>query len=198
MVFEIYSVKLRLLEPMLGTVPKDPEVYARYIASKAPSPDVAAEENEAEKSREDVEKGGWTGFHQDQDGLFIYNYMILGFMKEAGNTLKEQLGIKNLRSKIDQHVFIEPRRIHIADKPSGVLERPLRAMTMQGPRVTVVRSDYVDEGMEIAFTIRLLKNKEIMANVLREVLEFGRLKGLGQFRNGSYGQFEVVEMTAEN
>lgn len=196
MVFEIYSVKLRLLEPMLGTVPKDPEVYARYIASKAPSPDVAAEENEAEKSPEDVEKGGWTGFHEDQDGLFIYNYMILGFMKEAGNTLKEQLGIKNLRSKIDQHVFIEPRRIHIADKPSGVLERPLRAMTKQGPRVTVVRSDYIDEGTEIAFTIRLLKNKEITANVLREVLEFGRLKGLGQFRNGSYGQFEVLEMTA--
>ena len=31
----VYHVKLTLEEPLLGTAPKDPEVYAAFIASKA-------------------------------------------------------------------------------------------------------------------------------------------------------------------
>lgn len=76
-------------------------------------------------------------------------------------------------------------------------------MTMQGPRVTVVRSDYVDAGTK--FTARLIlldnysakeKKAEITADVLREILSYGRFRGLGQFRNGSYGRFtfEMVEL----
>lgn len=191
---DTYDVVIRLTERMLGTVPKDPDVYSRYIAAKAPSPDVGAEEMETVPG--DVEKSGWTGFHEDGEGIFIYNYAVLGFLKEAGNTLKDQLGIKNLRSKIDQFVYIEPRRIYVGKEPAGALERPLRAMTMQGPRVTVVRSDYVEAGTEIAFQVRILRNREITADVVRELLEFGQLKGLGQFRNGSYGRFEVVSFEA--
>ena len=205
-----YQVTLELTEPMLGTVPKNPKVYEEYIASKAPSLQAGNEEVEVEKSREDIEKGGWTGFHHDDQGLFLYDYQIMGFLKEAGNTLKEQLGIKNLRSKIEQFVFVLPRRIHFAQKPCDEpLERPLRAMTMQGPRVTLTRSDMVPTGTKIEFTIRLLDNwktdkgddgngkkrvPEISADTLKEILGFGGLKGLGQWRNGGYGRFEVVSM----
>ena len=76
----------------------------------------------------------------------------MGFLKESGNTLKDQLGIRNLRSKIDQYIYILPRRIHFAKKPDGVLERPLRAMTMQGPRVALTRSDMVKAGTRLEFT----------------------------------------------
>jgi len=192
MIFNRYGVEIELVEHMLGTVPKDPAVYARYVASKAPSPDLANEEIAVEETREDIEKAGWTGFHQDEEGLFVYNYLILGFLKEAGNTLKTQLNIKNLRSKIDQFVYVQPRRIRIGKEPTGVIERPLRAMTMQGPRVTVTRSDYVPEGTVIRFEVSVLENKEINARVLQELLAFGAFKGLGQFRTGSYGQFKVV------
>lgn len=196
MEFDVYAVESELIEPMLGTVPKNPNVYAAYVASKAASPEVAAEEIDLERLRSDVEESGWTGFHQDEQGrLFIYNYMVLGFLKEAGNTLKTQLKVANLRSKVEQYVYVEPRRIYLGKTvPDGVLERPLRAMTMQGPRVTVTRSDYVDAGTKIKYEIRVLVNKEITDTVIAELLSFGQLKGLGQWRNGSYGRFRVVNL----
>jgi hypothetical protein len=203
MKYVTYQVTFELIEPMLGTVPKDPDVYTRYIAQKKDRngnlliPDekmIAEEVSTVPDPADELEKSGWTGFHQDQNGLFLYNYVVLGFLKEAGNVLKEQLKIKNLKSKIDQFVFVEPRRIYLGkDKPDGYIERPLRAMTMQGPRVTVVRSDYVDAGTRFTAQILVLDNKEINGEVLREILSYGRFRGLGQFRNGSYGRF-VFEM----
>lgn len=191
--FDFYEVRFELLEPLLGTVPKDPDVYRKYIASKA---DGMIDEETATVPAGDAEKSGWTGFHTDEDGLFLYNYAVLGFIKEAGNTLKEQVGIKALRSKIDQFVFVEPRRVRLAALPDGKLERPLRAMTMQGPRVTVVRSDYVAAGTRFAVAVRVLKNKEISGEVIRQLLEYGRYRGLGQFRNGGYGRF-TFEMSEQ-
>ncbi|MBT9137148.1 MAG: hypothetical protein DDT34_02235 [Firmicutes bacterium] len=197
MKFTLHEVKITLLEPLLGTIPKNPDVYATYIAGKKdskgelliPSETMIAEEV---ATVPDIEKSGWTGFHTDEAGCFMYNYALLGFLKEAGNTLKDQLGIKALKSKIDQFVFVEPRRIRLKAAPDGVLERSLRAMTMQGPRVTLVRSDYIDAGTELVAQIRVLKNKEVTGDTLREILEYGRYRGLGQFRNGSYGQFSFT------
>ncbi len=34
MKFTLHEVKIKLLEPLLGTVPKNPDVYANYIAGK--------------------------------------------------------------------------------------------------------------------------------------------------------------------
>jgi len=205
MKFKLYDVEFVLTEPILGTVPKDPEIYKNYIATKKnskgelliPCDDMIDEEVATVPVDVDVEKAGWTGFHSDENGCFLYNYAIMGFLKESGNTLKEQLGIKGLRSKIDQYVFVEPRRIYLKAKPDGWLERPLRAMTRQGPRVTLVRSDYISEGTKFSVKIRVLENKEIKENVLREILEYGQYRGLGQFRNGSYGQFVFVMQEAE-
>lgn len=191
MIFDVYDVVIELTEPMLGTIPKNQEVYAQYIASKAPSPELADEEANA-GTVDDLEKSGWTGFHEDGDGLFLYDYAILGFLKEAGNTLKDQLGVRNLRSKIDMFVYVEPRCVRIPGGVAGVLERPLRAMTAQGPRVALARSDYVDAGTRLNFQLKILKNKEVTPKLIRRVLEFGTLKGLGQFRNGSYGRFKVI------
>ncbi len=194
MEFEILKVRLTLKEPILGTVPKDPEVYKNYIQSKSPR----LEDDETDSvpvASDELEKKGWTGFHTDKNGVFLFDYQILGFFKEAGNCLKEQLGIKNLRSKIDMFVFVEPRRIYIAKEPAGYIERPLRGQTMQGPRVTLVRSDYVPAGTSFEITIKILKNKEIDKDVICNILEYGELRGLGQFRNGGYGRFtfEVIE-----
>ena len=187
-------VKIRFTEPLLGAVPKDPEVYKSYIATKAPKPE------EAEAEAVDVqatEEKGWTGFLADEGGLFIYDYVIKGFLKHAGNVLKENVRVKNLRSKIDDLVFIFPRKIHLGkDKADGVLERPLRAMTLQGPRVTLARSDTVNAGTEIEFDITIIQNKgeksEITEDLIWTLLDYGKFMGLGQFRNGSYGRFEIV------
>jgi hypothetical protein len=175
---------------MLGTVTKDPEVYKTYIESKKPETITEDEYLTVEK----IEEKGWTGFHHDENGLFIYEYMVKGFLKAAGNVLKDILKIKALRSKIDDFVFIKPRRIYLGQKEAdGVIERPLRCMTMQGPRVTLARSDYINDGKELEFEITLIPHKEIKEETLLTLLKHGELMGLGQFRNGGYGRFKVVE-----
>ncbi len=185
------KVKIKLLTEMLGTVTKDPEVYKTYIESKKPENQLDAEYLTVDKS----EAKGWTGFHKNNNGeLFIYDYMIKGFLKAAGNTLKEVVKVKNLRSKIDDFIFIFPRQILLGPTPDGVLERPLRAMTMQGPRVTLARSDYVRAGKELDFEITLVQHKEVTEDLIKTLLEHGRLMGLGQFRNGGYGRFEVLSI----
>ena len=189
-----FRLEITLLQPMLGTVPKNKEVYAQYIATKAPD---GVGEDEVESVQE-IEEKGWTGFHTNGNGPFIYNYMIKGFLKAAGNTLKEQLGIKALKSKIDQFIFVSPREIPLPDILPEPLERPLRAMTAQGPRVSVTRSDMVAAGTVLECEITLLKNpttkgsKSITEDTLRELLEYGTFKGLGQWRNADYGQFSYV------
>lgn len=193
MKIEKYKVSIELQEPVLGTVPKNKEVYASYIATRAQKLENGAEEI---ATVQEVEEKGWTGFHQDETGIFVYDYYIRGFLKNAANVLKEQTGIKNSRSKIDNLVFVFPRRNYwsrdgkILKSADGVIERPLRAQTMQGPRVTLARSDYLSEGSSLEFEIRVIQGKEkIDKGFLESILDYGQLCGLGQFRNGSYGRF---------
>ena len=182
---ETKRVEIELLTEMLGTVTKDPEVYKTFIESKKPK-DVTEEEY---LTVEKIEEKGWTGFHRDEEGIFIFNYMIKGFLKHSGNVLKDNLKIKNLRSKIDDYLFVSPRKIRINGEVEGIIERPLRAMTMQGPRVTLARSDFLKIGTILDFEISLIENKEINWKVIELLLDYGKFMGLGQFRNGGYGQF---------
>ncbi|MBN2420093.1 MAG: hypothetical protein JXL81_11965, partial [Deltaproteobacteria bacterium] len=63
----------------------------------------------------------------------------------------------------------------------------------QGPRVSLARSDYIKQGKVIEFEIGLMPHKEINWSIIDTLLEYGQLMGLGQFRNGGYGRFEVVK-----
>ena len=129
MKLEKLKVRLTLTENQLGTCPKNKEVYAAYIATKTDDVDKGKEEIQ---TVQEIEEKGWTGFHQDKQGIFIYDYMIKGFLKNAGNVLKGQKDMKNAVSKIDNFVFVFPRRIYPEfegkpiHEPHGVLERPLR------------------------------------------------------------------------
>lgn len=185
----IIPIKIRFITPFLGTVAMNKEVYSTFIESKRAE---INGDSEAETIEEREEKG-WTGFHSDEGGLFIYDYMVKGFIRYAGNVLKDQLKIKNLRSKLTDFVFVSPRRISLGKmKPDGVLERSIRVNTMQGPRVSVIRSDSVAEGTEIEFAVSLLDHGEVTKDTLAAIFEYGQLQGLGQWRNGGYGRFVVV------
>lgn len=189
MIKTVYNVRIKLIDKLLGTIPKDRNIYKTYIASKSPTPDDFAEAEDVAGT----EEKGWTTFLKDDEGLYIMNYMILGFLKESGNFLKEQVKVKNLRSKLENSVFIAPRHIHFGiSEVHGCIERPLRGQTAQGQIISLLRSDYINEGWIIDFQITLIRNKEVDADVLKFLFEYGEFKGLGQFRNGSYGRFELV------
>jgi hypothetical protein len=185
------KVRIKLLTEMLGTIPKSQDIFGDYVNSKKPE---SQTENET-ATVENLDVKGWTGFHGDDNGLFIYEYMIKGFLKAAGNTLKDIVKIKALRSKIDDYVFIKPRRIYLNQaEPDGCVERPLRAMTPLGQRVSLAKSDYINAGKEIEFDITLIPHKEINEDTILTLLKHGELMGLGQFRNGGYGRFEVLSV----
>jgi hypothetical protein len=188
------QIRLTFAESVLGTVPKNPEVYRRFVESKRPK-DSGPEEDEAATVLE-VEERGWTGFHQDVSGLFIYDYQLKGALKElAGIAYPKGGDLSAARSKVENFVYVRPRRLRFRDdaglilaQPDGVVERPLRAMTAQGPRVSVMRSDFVAAGRTLEATIVVVPGPVSQAMIER-ILRLGEYRGLGQFRTGSYGLF---------
>ena len=219
------AVRVKLVEPMLGTVPTDREVYSDHIigrlrkeiAKKSIDPDLkvkyqealAVAEREETETIEETEEKGFTSFHKDEKTgeLFLYDYMIRGFLKAAAGALKERFKTKkdnggeeafgNYKGRIDSFVFVEPRRIMLGKtEADGVLERPLRAETAQGPRVCLAKSDLISAGTEFQFAVKTLSKAKVSEAQLRELFRYGMHKGLGQFRNGSYGRF-VFKMLAD-
>ena len=191
---DTYKLTLELTEPILGTVPKNKDVYRDFVAGKAA--DLGDEELAEELATvEHVEESGWTGFHTDEDGPFLYDYVLKGFFKDACSMLRRVPGTKSkaltaYRKIIDGLIFPKPRKIHMAlpdGEGLGVLERPLRAQTAQGERVALARSDTAPAGTRIAFDLLIVGSVDLAA--LTEWLDYGAIRGLGQWRNAGYGTF---------
>lgn len=186
-----YSVVLTLTQPMLGTTPKDPEIYEGYVAGKAAldDEDLAAELATVEH----VEEKGWTGFHMLDGAPILYDYVIKGFFKDACSMLRRVKGTESARltahkKVIDGLVFISPRQMKFClSGDMDVLERPLRASTAQGERIALVRSDTCPVGTTLEFELTVLGG--ISEKVLREWFDYGALRGLGQWRNAGWGTF---------
>ncbi len=208
------SVTIRFTTPILGSHPRDEDIFKRFINENAPE-ELRDSELEIFQSQEDMEVvQGKTYFPRNKDGyICVMDYQIRGFLKESGNCLKDQIKIKKkgidgsltaIKSKIDKFVFVSPRYITILPATKEVndtLERPLRAQTAMGPRVCLASSEMLNvedsDGNELditaEFTIEILENREITPEIIREFLGYGRFAGLGQWRNGSYGRFEVIK-----
>lgn len=187
-----YHVKLTFTQPVLGTIPKNKEVYAEYIAGKAAlTDDELAEEL---NTVENVERQGWTGFHELDGNPILYDYAIKGFFKEACGMLRRATGthsskVQAFKKIVDGLVFVTPRQIPLCLNGGRIeaLERPLRAQTAQGERVALARSDTCPVGTTMEFGITILG--AVPEALLREWLDYGALHGLGQWRSGGYGSF---------
>lgn len=190
---ETYKVKVTFIEPLLGSISKDPEVYAAYIATKeAMTNEELAEELE---TVEHIEEKGWTGFHMLNGQPVLYDYVVKGFFKDACGMLRRVGGTQSkkitaYKKVIDGLVFTYPRRmpLDLHGKELGILERPLRAQTAQGERIALARSDTAPIGTTMEFEISVFG--VVKEALLREWLDYGRFRGFGQWRNASYGRFE--------
>ena len=204
MKIEKAKIKLNFLDGILGSMPADPAIYTKFVAAKAPAGWLCDEEilnAELAASKEVDADRNVTVFPQDETGIFLYNYHVKGFLKEAGNILKDQVKIKNLRSKLDNYVFVNPRKIYLT-RPGGeivaeeddVLERPLRGQTARGERITLLASERVLPPVQIVFAVELIEHKEVTLDTIRAILDYGKYKGLGQWRNAGWGRFEWEEL----
>lgn len=193
----LYDVTLTFKTDILGTVPLNKEIYVDFIASKPDAPPKAVEEADTIA----LEEKGKTGFHRMADGSpALYDYVIKGFLKDACgmlNRVEDSLSkkLKAYKRVIDGLVFIEPRLITFQmSGPVGELQRPLRAQTAQGERVALAFSETVPAGSTIKFELIVLDDKAVPEELLREWFDYAKFRGLGQWRNASWGRasFEMV------
>jgi len=220
-----YKVTLTVTEDMLGTAPSNPDIYSEYIASKALRDEkklaktdeekavVAAKQEAVTKEElamlpEDSAKGV-TVFRRNATGLILTDTMIRGFLKEGAGAVGCGGSSWGLTSKIDRYIFITDenrrpvRQIPLirdgkqVSVPDGTYERPLRAMTMQGPRVTLAASEIVKAPFTLSFYVTVVglgtsDKGKITHDVLTSWFEYGVYTGLGQHRNGGHGRFDAV------
>lgn len=192
------KVRITFIEEVLGTSSNNPEIHREYIASKAPDAAKISEEVEA-IGVEDVVEKGMTVFPRTNDGKpFFWDYQIRGFFKDACSSLRKVTGsesskIKAYKKEIDGLIFVEPRVIPFnLSGEIGECQRPLRASTAQGERIALSHSETVPAGSTVEFTILLLNASHEKA--VREWLDYGRLRGIGQWRNSGKGKFTWEEI----
>ena len=193
------KVRLTFVEPILGTSPANEDVYRDFIGSKAP--DAASVEDEVAALGVDaVTEKGMTVFPRLDDGTpFLYDYQIKGFFKDTCGGLRKVKGtasekIKAYKKEIDKLIFPEPRCIPLLfDGPIGECQRPLRAQTAQGERVSLAISEEIPAGAVIEFSIVCLHDDHEKA--VREWLDYGRFSGIGQWRNSGKGRFRWEELS---
>lgn len=192
------KVKLTFIEPILGTSPANEDIYREFIASKAE--DAATIEDEvAALGAEAVAEKGMTVFPRMEDGTpFLYDYQIKGFFKDTCGGLRKvkgsvSAGIKAYKKEIDKLIFPEPRCIPFDSYGEiGVCQRPLRAQTAQGERVSLSMSEEIPAGASVTFDIVCLTDDHVKA--VREWLDYGRFSGIGQWRNSGKGRFTWEEV----
>lgn len=189
------KVKITFTEELLGSANNNPEIHEDFIASKSDDTKKTAEEVAAIPAEEKIEESR-TVFPRGEDGEpIIWDYQIKGFFKDACGVLRTVSGTKSSKVKafkkyIDGRVFPQPRRIKIHDIGEiGSCQRPLRASTAQGERIALANSETISAGAWCEFEILLLADED--EAWIKELLEYGKLRGLGQWRNSGKGRFEV-------
>ena len=120
----------------------------------------------------------------------LYQEDIEGSIAHAAMLGKQGIIEEHEAEKIiDGLIFVEPRMIPIeVNGEVGECQRPLRAQTAQGERISLANSEEIPAGSTIEFEIVMLDEKAHKEAVL-EWLEYGRLRGIGQWRNSGKGRF---------
>lgn len=187
------KVKVTFLEEILGTAPTNEDIYRDFIASKSADA-LKIEEEVAAIGVEEVVEKGMTIFPRNENKKPIFwDYQIKGFFKDACGMLARVTGtasnkLKAYKKIIDGLVFVSPRQIEIiTTEEIGKCERPLRAQTAQGERIALAISESIKPGATIEFDITVLSDDHEKAVI--EWLDYGVLRGLGQWRNSGKGRF---------
>ena len=190
-------VKLTFTDDLLGTSSGNPELHREFIASKAP--DAAKMEEEVAAIGVDaVEEKTMTVFPKMADGTpYIWDYQIRGFFKEICGAMRGIPGtksskVKAYKKKVDNTIFVEPREIPLDLHGMKIADcqRPLRASTMQGERIALANSEVCPQGTTCEFDVLCMVDEDV--DMLREWLEYGKYKGIGQWRNSGKGRFEFT------
>ena len=191
--------RITFTDDLLGTCSGNAEIHREFIASKAPDAQ-KIEDEVAALGVEGVEEKTMTIFPKLQDGTpFLWDYQIRGFFKEICGAMRGIEGTKSskgkaYKKKVDNTVCVEPREIPLDLHGMQIdnCQRPLRAQTMQGERIALANSEVCPEGTSCEFTVVCMIDSDV--DLVREWLEYGSYKGIGQWRNSGKGRFTFEEI----
>lgn len=113
--------------------------------------------------------------------------------KKAGKEARPQVGVKALRSKVADQVFVVDEYVSLGrTEPDLVDDRPISVMTAQGPRTSIKRSE-VCKDVELSFTVRRRTGagQGVPEATLLAILDYAQQVGLGADRSQGHGLFEV-------
>lgn len=199
------DIEITFAEPMLGTKPADPEAYEKYVRQSRPEGPAEDEEGGPQGGRPDERGPTVTVFDRLPDGRpFLWDYQIKGFFKDAAAAVRQfpgsrTAGVKAFRKAIDCAVFPVPRRIALElpeGGQAGRVARPLRAQTPRGERVAIACSESVPAGTRMR--LRLAVMDPSLAPAVAEWLDYGVLRGIGQWRNSGAGRFSWRKLNPGN
>lgn len=220
--FDEYKVTLYLRDCAGGT-PMSKDLIKKWIDAtcKLKSEEERAKIVEATLESlpdisEDKEARSWVGFKRSEDGyLYIEGRCIKSMIKEAANILKDIVpnggkqtgknkdssrGISALKAKVAERVFVVDDRVFFMrngeriSAPDELEERPVHAMTAQGPRSSLKRSDVLRD-VEVTFTVRRLANvKEVPEETLMACLVYCQFLGLGADRSQGKGTMKDIQV----
>lgn len=156
----------------------------------------------------ELDERGITVFFRHDGKVAIGDHMIYGFMKAAAEAISRTLPTKRgvplhsasyTESLINQHVRCEEHFLMFdkditrnEDGSPNYLVRSIRVMTAQGPRVSIIKSEQVPAGATLKFRLNALDGSPLTEEILHKLFDYGRMTGLGQWRNAGYGTFSFT------
>jgi len=218
--YEEYRVKLRLHD-IAGGTPMSPDLIKGWIDAtcKDKSDEERAKLVEASLEAlpdisEEKAARSWVGFKRNENGeFFIDGRCIKAMLKEGGNILKEIIpnggkqrgknkgkdkGITALKSKVADRVFVVEHQVYFTRngervKEAQLEERPVHAMTPQGPRSSLKRTDILRD-VDVEFTVRRLATDDVPEEALYAILVYAQQLGLGADRSQGRGTMEDIDV----
>ena len=205
-----YEVELKFTTPFASSTPKNPKDIEAMLIARAPSDaelrrrkeageeitpidELAEQVAEEVEATEEVERG-YATFKRDENGLYYEARCVRAHIKDCANQLQGFLGIKALKSKVANRVYVEPAKIYLGKaEPDGSETRIVHAMTMKGPRSSLKTIDYVDKPV-LKFQLKVLDDRVISEEILRAIFEYGSEHGMGQERSQDWGKYELARL----
>jgi hypothetical protein len=208
-------IRLIFREEALGMSPSSANIYDEFIGKNAPDAPSLEEEIDALGVDAVVDKGK-TVFPIVDGKPIIWDFQIKGMFKDSCGMLARAEGtlsgqLTAYKKTIDGLIHVKPRKIPIIlpnGAEMGECQRPLRAQTAQGERIALANSDTIPAGSTCEFEITFFEMKKKikttdengkakthgLRDLIVEWLDYGVLRGFGQWRNSGKGRFEWEEI----
>jgi hypothetical protein len=210
-----------LVEAGANRVGSDPESIESANGIAAGMIEETTADEAAESSPED--RLSVTGFSADPvtGRLHLWDFQVMGFLKGAAQNLDMKVAGKRAAevgagrqiqtltwvfgadspSPFDRRLYLQrpsgpDEPAAYLTEPDGLMDRPLRAMTAKGERVSIAISEQIHPPAFATCRVVLLRGNRLADDQIHELFTYGFFQGLGQWRSGGWGRFvATIERT---